>query len=73
MARMMSAREISDAGLASRKPPSGPRLLRTTLLRRRCVKMVSRNVSGIICARASCSVVTRLPGAAASSIAARSA
>ena len=73
MARMTSARETSDAGRASQKPPSEPRLLRTMLPRRRCVNMVSRNVPGIFCARASCSAVTWLSDAAASSIAARSA
>jgi len=73
MARITSAREIWDAGLASQQPPSGPRWLRTSPVRRNWVTMVSMNVPGILCARASCSTVTRLSPAAASSIAARSA
>jgi hypothetical protein len=73
MARITSAREISEAGLASQKPPSGPRLLRTMLLRRRCVRIVSRNRPGIFSAQVSCSLVTGPSAAAASSIAARSA
>lgn len=73
MARMMSASEISEAGLASQKPPSGPRWLRTMLLRRKCVRIVSRNLPGMFCAWASCSAVTWPSCAAASSMAARSA
>jgi hypothetical protein len=53
MTRMMSASDISDAGRASQKPPSGPRWLRMSPARRSWVKIVSRNFPGICCARAS--------------------
>jgi hypothetical protein len=47
MALMMSASEISAAGRASQKPPSGPRWLRMIPARLSWVRIVSRNLPGI--------------------------